>query len=124
MTVDRTGPYKRVNESHWPGRVREAGMSRERSDDQRHLAEFAEFVKKEHRRKEDAEEESPDERKHPPDAEKRPPEAPHDVLDLHGPPAPDRDDAPDTDPDGAPEADPPKKDTPPDEGMGHLDITI
>jgi hypothetical protein len=110
MSVDMTGPYKRVNESHWPGRVREAGMSSERSDDQRHLAEFEEFVKKEHRRKEGEEDE-------PPEEEKRPPDVPHDVLDLHGPPAPEPDDA-DQD------ATPPKQDTPPDEGAGHLDITI
>ena len=46
MSFGMDGIYSRVNESHYPGRIRETNLSEERADDQRHLAELEEFVKK------------------------------------------------------------------------------
>jgi len=113
MTVDMSGAYKRVNESHYPGRIRETNLSRERADDQRHLAEFEEFVKKEHREKGEHDEPEALEEK------KQAPEEPHDVVELH-----------DSQPQEPAEKPSPsaKEDKPSDAssktGGGHLDITI
>ncbi len=46
MSSGIDGGYSRVNESHYPGRIRETSLGEERTDDQRHLAELEEFVKK------------------------------------------------------------------------------
>jgi len=46
MSFGIDGTYNRVNESHYPGRIRETNLSEERADDQRHLAELEEFVRK------------------------------------------------------------------------------
>ena len=46
MSSGIDGGYNRVNESHYPGRIRETSLGEERADDQRHLAELEEFVKK------------------------------------------------------------------------------
>lgn len=50
MSFGISGDYKRVEESHYPGRIREAALSEERADDQRHLAELEELVKKQQRK--------------------------------------------------------------------------
>jgi len=110
MTVDGSGAYKRINESHYPNRVREAGLTRERADDQRHLAEFEEEVRKQkHKHHENDTEENQEQPKQD--------NSPQDVVELHTDEKPEPPVSPEP-----PQADEEKN--PPDDGRPHLDIRI
>ena len=50
MSFGIHGDYKKVAETRYPGRVREAALNEERADDQKRLAEMEDFVRT-HRKK-------------------------------------------------------------------------
>ena len=110
MTVDMSGAYKRVNESHYPGRIRETGLTRERADDQRHLAELEEFVKK-HKGKHSGK----DGQEH--EEEEKTKDEQQDVVELHT----DENQIP---PKSSPQAKSDQAKKPSDDDRPHLDIRI
>jgi len=111
MSLGMSDAYKRINESHYPGRIRETSLSQERADEKRHLAELEEFVKKhkgEHAEKDDsdAHEEDAEEKQQAPQ--------PTDTLELH-------DSAPQHPPEQQPSS---AENELPRTSDGHLDIRI
>ena len=118
MTYGIRGPDKRVEGSDRSRRIRPNRLNEERADDKLHLAEFEEYVRKEHDEREQRKQDSIELHDDEPST---PQEPPADVVQIHDDPDTSGPQHPVDDPDasGPPDDDPPPSDDPP-----HLDITV